>query len=537
MKHFYRMSVFLLIFSLLSVFADALTIIADSSNYTSFLSKLQPGDTLLLKKGDYSNGLRLNDLHGEAGRHIVITGVSNSETIFEGKSGRNTVSITKCSYLTIKSLKLDGKGLPVDAVKAEGTKGNYAHDIILEDLYITNHHSNLQIVGISTKCPAWNWIIRRNVIDYAGTGIYLGNSDGTKPFVNGIIEYNLIMHTIGYCMEIKHQNEGLRTLPGMPKNGKTIIRYNVFSREPVEDIKQSQRPNLLVGNFPAKGDGSDDYYEIYGNFFWQNPNEALFQGTGNIALYSNIFVNHYEADGFRAVYITKHKNFKPRNIAVFHNTVYAKNPYGGIRLYSADKEYKQYAWTNAVFSPSPITNFNEMFENVTDDYEKASEYVINASSELEFLDLYPQTGKLFAEAVDMSLFDKYTDFDLDFNGEKYNEAYRGAYSGDGENPGWKLALEIRPPVGTPTDVRDFRRNEQLSVYPNPADDFIEVLLTSDIIEGTKSHKIMIDVYDLLGRCVLSRSAESSRIRIDVSDLMPGVYFVRTGGETTKFIKL
>ncbi len=519
--------------------ATSRLIVADTSNYTSFLSTLKAGDTLLLQKGIYTKGLKLTNIHGTEQNRIIITGSGNNETVFEGQRGRNTVSITKCSYLTIKSIKLDGRGLPVDAVKAEGTEGNYAHNITLEDLIITNHHSNLQIVGISTKCPAWDWIIRRNVIDYAGTGIYLGNSDGNKPFVNGIIEYNLIMNTIGYCMQIKHQNEGLRTLPGMPKNGKTIIRYNVFSREPNDDITQSKRPNLLVGNFPAKGDGADDYYEIYGNFFWQNPNEALFQGTGNIALYSNVFVNHYQAEGFRAVYISRHKNFKPRNIAVFHNTVYAKNSSGGIRLFAADKEYKQYAWANAVFSPLPITNFGNMFENITDSYEKANDYIINASEDLDLLDMYPQSGKLFAEAVDMSLFSKYTDYDLDFNGMKYNEAYRGAYSGSEINPGWKLALEIRPPVGIPTGVNKSTRTLLAYVSPNPATDYLEI--KNVMLNEVKHPFHSVKVYDVSGNIVLTHplapSREGETIRIDVSGLSAGVYFVRVGDKMYKFLKL
>lgn len=52
------------------------------------------------------------------------------------------------------------------------------------------------------------------------------------------------------------------------------------------------RPNLLVGGFPLIGWGAKDYYEIYGNLFYDDPTEALFQGTGNIMIYNNIFVNH-----------------------------------------------------------------------------------------------------------------------------------------------------------------------------------------------------------------------------------------------------
>jgi hypothetical protein len=48
------------------------------------------------------------------------------------------------------------------------------------------------VYNATPSTPTWGRIIRRNVIDGAGTGIYLGNSDGSAPFVAGIIENNLI---------------------------------------------------------------------------------------------------------------------------------------------------------------------------------------------------------------------------------------------------------------------------------------------------------------------------------------------------------
>ncbi|MBK9641722.1 MAG: hypothetical protein IPO72_10660 [Saprospiraceae bacterium] len=57
-----------------------------------------------------------------------------------------------------------GKNKFVDAVKAEGTAGNWAHHVTIEKLNIVNYGVDQQAVGISTKCPTWNWIIRSNII-------------------------------------------------------------------------------------------------------------------------------------------------------------------------------------------------------------------------------------------------------------------------------------------------------------------------------------------------------------------------------------
>ena len=200
------------------------------ANYLGLLAILQPGDTLSLAAGTYPDGLPINNMNGTAGNPIIITGpASGPRAIFTGRNCCNTVSIRDSSYIEIYNLELDGLGQAGDGVKAEGD-ATWAHHITLENLYIHDHDADQQIVGINTKCPAWDWVIRRNVIDTAGTGIYLGNSDGSAPFVRGLIEGNLIADTIGYNMQIKHQNPRPTGI-GMPTgDNETIIRHNVFSK-------------------------------------------------------------------------------------------------------------------------------------------------------------------------------------------------------------------------------------------------------------------------------------------------------------------
>ena len=78
------------------------------------------------------------------------------------------------------------------------------------------------------------------------------------------------------------------------------------------------RPNVLVGHWPLAGHGSNDRYLVYGNFFYQNQHESLFQGEGNIALYNNLFVN----DSGDAIRIRPH-NDKCAPFRVFYNTIVA----------------------------------------------------------------------------------------------------------------------------------------------------------------------------------------------------------------------
>jgi hypothetical protein len=105
---------------------------------------------------------------------------------------------------------------------------------------------------------------------------------------------------------------------------------------------------VLVGHWPLTGPGSTDVYQIYGNVFYQNPVEALFQGEGNVALHDNLFVNRSGP----AIHIQPHHD-KPRAIDIFHNTVLATTV--GIQISGGDPAYRQQARGNAIFAATPLS--------------------------------------------------------------------------------------------------------------------------------------------------------------------------------------
>ena len=68
------------------------------------------------------------------------------------------------------------------------------------------------------------------------------------------------------------------------------------------------------------------------------------------------------------------------------------------------------------------------------------------------------------------------------------------------------------------------------VYPNPADDFL-------IISGTFSPDARIEIYNLHGVLMESLSVDGQRevVQIAVHGYSPGLYYLRIGDETLKFI--
>jgi hypothetical protein len=331
---------------LLATFAHVATaadIPADPANYRQRLGELHAGDTLRLAAGVYRHGLDIHGLAGTAGAPIAIVGTTGSgRSVFVARAGRNTISIVDSAYVRIADLDLEGKGAFVDGVKAEG-KSRFAHDITIERLTIRGFDGNQQIVGISTKCPAWNWVIRDNVIEGAGTGMYLGDSDGSAPFMRGTIEGNTIVGTRGYSIEIKHQI-AWPTLDGAPDGrGETVIRYNAFAKDARSSTEGLARPNLLVGHWPLTGRGSNDRYLVYGNLIVDNPHEALVQAEGNVVFYNNVLVNPFD-DG---LVIREHKDV-PRSIDAFHNTIVAQGV--GALLRNGDPRFTQRLAANAIYA-------------------------------------------------------------------------------------------------------------------------------------------------------------------------------------------
>ncbi|HZG52293.1 MAG TPA: hypothetical protein VEZ40_09160 [Pyrinomonadaceae bacterium] len=412
------------------------TIQATPSNYKSLIAGLLPGDRLLLAAGTYTQGLNLWYKNGEPGKCIVIEGpASGSPAVFTGSDTWNIVSFSDSSYIAVRNLSLDGQNKAGDGVKAEAGSV-YAHHILIEGLSFKNFNPNGLRVGISTKCPAWNWVIRRNTITSTGTGLYIGGSSGEFEHTNFLVEHNLIHGTIEYNAQFKHQL-GRNTSIGVPASGTTIIRHNVFSMETGSISGADARPNLLVGHWPTSGAGSSDIYQIYGNLFYQNPYESLFQGEGNLAFHDNLLVKRTGG----AVRIQPH-NHVPRRIDIFNNTVVA--PGTGIYITGADPAYPQRVVGNAVFAGTPLTG-GQQSNNVTGSYTAASTYLNNPMAALgSGLDLYPKTGQLQGAAIDYSAFTGLMEWNRDFNSRARVETYRGAYSGDGVNPGWTPALAIKP---------------------------------------------------------------------------------------------
>jgi hypothetical protein len=417
----------------------------------TLLANLTAGDTLELASDNYgadasgndngtARGLPISNLNGTATQPITIKGADGGPkpVLWASPAASfNVIQFRNSSHIVVKGIEVNGRDNFSFGVAASGT----VHDITLESLDIHGVGGDQQNVGISTTGAfTWNWVIRRNLIDGRARACTWGAAPA-EPVRRGPdrAQRDQEHDRLQPASEApEHMVSATRRHAN--RSDKTTIRHNVFSKLSSFVSSDGARPNLLVGTPPPSGPGSENAFEIYGNFFWQNPTEALFQGEGNVALYNNLMVN---ASG-TAVRIQRHMG-DVRTVRIFSNTIIASKT--GISVSGGQAGTTQRVQGNAVFAATPISISGAdamQAENITDNYANAASYVNNPTGALGALDLFPKPSQLSSTAMSTDGITGYSDYDRDFNGTTRAWSMRGAYTGQGSNPGWKPVLDFKP---------------------------------------------------------------------------------------------
>ena len=114
---------------------------------------------------------------------------------------------------------------------------------------------------------------------------------------------------------------------------------------------------------------------------------------------------------------------------------------------------------------------------------------------------------------------KFREITYDGNGNLYAATYDGVYKWD--------------KISTVQFANSKLPN--IEIHPNPATDFIDI----EPSEGLKpSEGSNIQIFNTLGEIVLwVEQTPSSVQKIDISNLSPGMYFIKIGNKVEKFVKM
>jgi uncharacterized protein (TIGR03382 family) len=142
-----------------------------------------------------------------------------------------------------------------------------------------------------------------------------------------------------------------------------------------------------------------------------------------------------------AIVATNH-DLPLRRVWVYNNTIFG----AGTGISVANAPEGSAVVGNLIFAGTPISGSPMIDEgNVTDTVANAGMYVNMPNTMLGMMDFYPTAGRATGAALDLSMFMGDTEWDRDFNCRpKEGLMFRGAYAGEGMNPGWRLAMENKP---------------------------------------------------------------------------------------------
>ena len=147
--------------------------------------------------------------------------------------------------------------------------------------------------------------------------------------------------------------------------------------------------------------------------------------------------SHFRRRSGTAVLVQNH-DLPLRQAFVYDNTIYAAGT--GIRFGNAAPQGDA-VFGNLIFAGTATAGtISDLRDNVSDSLANAALYVSAPSTMLGEMDFYPLAGgRAQGTALDMAKVVGDSEYDRDFNGtDRGAFTFRGAYAGEGTNPGWQL---------------------------------------------------------------------------------------------------
>ena len=293
------------------------------SSFETAVESLQPGDTLVVHAGTYSDSGRISiSARGTASAPVLIKAADGEPrpliTRPSGAAVQNTINIEGASYLTIRGLEIAGNG-------GDGINLSSGPSFItLEDLDI--HDVD---VGVNFRSSMNNITVRRNQIRRTGIGggtgegMYVGCNDATCTVRDSMLENNWIHDALPGTT----QGDGIEVKVGSHSN---VIRHNVIHNMPY--------PGIFV-----YGTGANPVNVVEGNVLW-NCGEGIY-AVADAVLRNNIVI----ASGTGLSLYSHVQVAQMKNVTAVNNTLYDNSD--GLYVRWGSSASNMVLANNAVYSP------------------------------------------------------------------------------------------------------------------------------------------------------------------------------------------
>lgn len=454
---------------------------------------VQPGDTIMMRSGVYTTSSYIPMLQGTADRWITLTAKDNEEVVFRGQS--TAMQLSDPAYLRISKLNFESQTANGVNIDDGGSYETPANNIIIENcewrsMNASGNNDMLKMSGVDhfiiRNCKFSNGSAGGSGIDFVGCHF-------------GIIE-NCIF-----------ENQGSNSIQNKGATSQITIQKNLFINGGFRALNIGGSTGLdFFRPLGTKYEAKEIF--VYSNIFIGSQAPIAFVGSINCDVVNNtIYLPAKWA--IRILQENTNEGFaKCSNNSFVNNVVYVNNSASNPTLnigsntipetfYFANNLWYNRDNNNWVGPNLPVSETNgikNIDPIISEDSKKG--IIINKSSQVD--------GK-----------GKEVEFPKeDFESNLFN------------SPRSIGAIEVNPKTNTIFDqISDF------VAYPNPATN--QILIELPIINtNLYNDYINIKIYNISGECVYSgnRAIKSKLIRIDLTNLQTGMYFLLMNNKFVKF---
>ena len=249
------------------------------------------------------------------------------------------------------------------------------------------------------------------------------------------------------------------------------------------------------------------------------PTSLSFSKDGkNIAVgtaSSNLYVFKVDNDSIKRKVLINQKGKKINNVVLSKdgNIVVAANSDGILNSWNVDKNELIQSYNDQSVNVTSVKLSSDGKTIISAGFDGKIKFWDFASGKLKYSSVKKETGMMIND-LKLSEDEKYL-----IIGDAYNDGIM-MY-------GLDLVSEIHE--------NNIKENSIFEISPNPATDYI-VIQPSEGLETLEGSDILI--FNTLGEIIMSVEQTSSSVQnIDISKLIPGMYFIKIGNRVEKFVKI
>lgn len=449
------------------------------------------GDSILVREGIYQGGISIQNLKGDGQNLIYIIGEPNKQIIISG--GNTAIQFSEVRSICIENIIFERQRLNGVNVDDGGTYDTPSTRIIFKNctfrnIDATGNNDLLKLSGIDT------FVVENCIFEKGSPG---GSGIDMVGCHYGVIEGN------------KFNDMGSNAIQAKGGSQYIVIYRNFFENCGQRTLNLGGSTGLQYFRpIDAKFEASD--IAVWSNIFIGSISAINYVGCVNVEVINNTIIKP-EKWAIRILQETVDESrfYKASNCKFENNILYIGNLNPAINI-GPNTAPETFVFKNNLWYNYQNTNWSGPNLPTPDPYQ-----IINVDPLFEDLNNY--NFRLKNDSKALAYVSNYINPKLDFYGNQFSA------------PRSIGAIESHL-----TNVK-LNKTNKILIFPNPAKDYLNFSLSDDFnLEDINN----LEIYDIFGRKVYFEIVQHNNlIKINITYLKNGTYFIKIGNYIEKFIKI